>query len=219
VPKPSKIEKYGLEEKVLALRYNDKNNVMSYNDIAKTISKKSGHKISTMAVKRFIDKHEQSLKEKAPTVIKEDKRRITKSLNQTYDVIQSQLDISNRVLEKLDKYEDIEAVLERVIQSAECYDSDKMDRWLRMAVNSLQNNIYSFTALTKEVRENNKFLADLQSKIYDFSILQEFVYLFIEEFKKKDPQLTLEILRELKTNKRIRRIIESSEGDEFKRNN
>lgn len=212
--RPSKIEKHGLADKVIELRNNDK----TYNEIADIVMKEDNVKISDMAVKRFLDKHEEKVDEKAVEVIKEDKRRITKSVNYTYDIIQSQLNISCKVLNKLEKIEDIDCLIDKITESAKTLmdygvEISSLD-FANQVAEQISDNILDFTRLTKEVRENNKFLADLQSKIYDFSLLQEFVSLFINKFKKEDPELTLKILKEIRKDSRMRMLIESSERDE-----
>ena len=75
--RPSKIEKHGLQDKVIELRNNDK----TYNEIADIVMKEDKVKLSDMAVKRFLDKHEEKVDEIAVEVIKEDKRRVMKSVN------------------------------------------------------------------------------------------------------------------------------------------
>lgn len=90
--RPSKIEQHGLEDKILKLRNNDK----TFNEIVDIVKEENNVKLSAIAVKRWLDKHEDKIDEKAVEVIKEDKRRVAKSINQTYDIIQTQLDISNR---------------------------------------------------------------------------------------------------------------------------
>ena len=62
--------------------------------------------------------------------------------------------------------------------------------------------------LIREVRENNKFLLDLKSKIYDFQIVQEFIILFIQEFKKYDTETTLKVLEEIAANGRLKWLAE-----------
>lgn len=211
----SKIEKYGLQDKILKL----KNNGKSLNDIVKIVKKEDNVKLSPMAVKRWLDKHEEKIEEKAIEVIREDKRRVVKSINQTYDIIQTQLDVSQRVLNKLNDIDSISEIVKKVTETAVYMMQDMgikitPEEFALNIEKSISRNIKDYTLLTKEVRENNKFLADLKEKIYDFSLLQEFVLLFIEKFKEKDPETTLKVLREIKADKRLRRIIESSEGDE-----
>jgi len=211
--RPSKIEKHGLQDKVIKLRNNGK----TYNEIASIVKKEDKIKISDMAVKRFLDKHGELVDEKAVEVIKEDKRRVAKSLNYTYNVIQSQLDVSCKVLNKLELIEDTDHLIDKITESATALMKHGMKvsppAFAEQIAQQISDNILDFTRLTKEVRENNKFLADLQSKIYDFSLLQEFVILFIDKFKREDPDTTLKVLKEIKADSRMRRIIESSEGD------
>lgn len=211
--RPSKIEKHGLQDKVIALR----NEGESYNAIARIVKQEDNVKISDMAVKRFMDKYEEKVDEKAVEVIKEDKRRVAKSVNYTYDIIQSQLNISCKVLNKLELIEDIDHLIDKVTENTMMLLDKGMevdpDGFAAYMSRRISDNIKDFTTLTKEVRENNRFLAELQSKIYDFSLLQEFIILFIDKFKREDPDTTLKVLREIKADNRMRRIIESSEGD------
>lgn len=212
--RPSKIEKHGLQDKVIMLRNNDK----TYNEIADIVMKEDKVKISNMAVKRFLDKHEEKVSEMAVEVIREDKRRVMKSVNHSYDIIQSQLEMSNQVLEKLNAIQDIDGLINKVTESAMFLMEHGMEissfEFAEQIANQISDNILDFTRLTKEVRENNKFLAELQTKIYDFSLLQEFVALFIDKFKREDPELTLKILKEIRENPRMRMLLESSERNE-----
>ncbi|MEW8956689.1 hypothetical protein [Clostridium sp.] len=207
--RPTKIEKHGLQDKVIKLRNNGK----TYNDIVITLKEEDNFKISEMAVKRFLDKHEEKVDDMAVEVIKEDKRRVMKSVNHTYDIIQTQLDVSNRVLNKLDGIESISEIVEEVSQTAVRLMRDMGVRITpeEFAYNiekGISQNIKDYTMLTREVRENNKFLADLKSKIYDFQLIQEFISIFVDEFDKHDPVTTRKVLMEISNNTRMRWIAE-----------
>lgn len=205
----TKIEKHGLADKVIKLRNNGK----TYNDIVITLKEEDDFEISNMAVKRFLDKHEEKVNEMAVEVIREDKRRVMKSVNHSYDIIQSQLDVSQRVLNKLDGIESISETVEKVSQTAI---KIMMDMGVKISPEefayniekAISQNIKDYTMLTREVRENNKFLADLQTKIYDFQLIQEFISIFVSEFDKYDPVTTQKVLREISNNPRMRWIAE-----------
>lgn len=207
--RPTKIEKHGLVDKVIDLRNNGK----TYNDIVIIVKKEDNITLSDMAVKRFLDKYEDKVDEKAIEVIKEDKRRVMKTVNHTYDIIESQLDISNRVLNKLDDIDSIENILRDVSGVAIQLIKEQgykvsPGEFAHNIEKSISKNIKDYTMLTREVRENNKFLADLKSKIYDFQIIQEFISLFIEEFEKYDKETTLKVLNEIATNNRLKWLAE-----------
>lgn len=205
----SKIEQHGLEDKILKLRNNDK----TYNEIVDIVKEENNVKLSAMAVKRWLDKHEGEVDEKAIKVIKEDKRRVMKTVNHTYDIIESQLDISNRVLKKLDDIEDISGTVTEVTETAIYLmkqigvriDSNEFAFNIEKAVS---RNIKDYTMLTREVRENNKFLSELKEKIYDFQLVQEFINIFISEFEKHDPAVTGKVLKEISNNPRMKWIAE-----------
>lgn len=57
----SKIEQHGLEDKILKLRNNDK----TYNEIVDIVKEENNVKLSAMAVKRWLDKHEGEVDEKS----------------------------------------------------------------------------------------------------------------------------------------------------------
>lgn len=207
--RPSKIEQHGLVDKVIELRNNDK----TYNDIVSIVMEEDNVKISDMAVKRFLDKHETKIDEKAVEVIKEDKRRVVKSINQTYDIIQTQLDVSQRVLSKLDGIESISEVVESVSEAAIRLMKDMgirvtLEEFAYNVERGVSRNIKDYTMLTKEIRENNKFLSDLKEKIYDFQLIQEFITMFVNEFEKYDPAITEKVLKEISNNPRMRWIAE-----------
>ncbi|MEY8415311.1 hypothetical protein AAK964_03350 [Tissierella praeacuta] len=205
----SKIEQHGLEDKILRLRNNDK----TLNEIVDIVKEENNVKLSAMAVKRWLDKHEDKVDEKAVEVIREDKRRVAKSINQTYDIIQTQLDVSQRVLNKLDGIESISEVVENVSETAVRLMQNMGAKITPMefAYNiekSISRNIKDYTMLTREVRENNKFLSELKEKIYDFQLVQEFINIFIAEFEKHDPAVTGKVLKEISNNPRMRWIAE-----------
>ncbi|WP_353096326.1 hypothetical protein [Tissierella praeacuta] len=207
--RPSKIEQHGLEDKILKLRNNDK----TYNEIVDIVKEENKVKLSAMAIKRWLDKHEDKIDEKAVEVIREDKRRVVKSVNQAYDIIQTQLDVSQRVLNKLDGIESISEVVEEVSQVAVRLMQDMGVKVTPMefAYNvekSISRNIKDYTMLTREVRENNKFLSELKEKIYDFQLVQEFINIFITEFEKYDPAVTGKVLKEISNNPRMKWIAE-----------
>lgn len=203
--RPTKIEKHGLVDKVIELRNNDK----TYNDIVSIVMKEDNVKISEMAVKRFLDKHEEKIDEKAVEIIKEDKRRVMKTVNHTYDIIETQLDISQRVLSKLDGIDDISTIIEAASENTvkmmqEMGIGITPSKFAEYVGKKISDNIKDYTMLTREVRENNKFLSDLKSKIYDFQIVQEFINLFIQEFEKYDTETTLKVLEEIAANGRLK---------------
>ena len=203
--RPSKIEKYGLQDKVLKLRNNGK----TYKEIANIVMKEDKVKISEMAVLRWVEKHEEKVDEKAVEVIKGDKRRVAKSINQTYDIIQTQLDVSQRVLNKLDGIESISEIVEEVSQTAirlmrEMGVRVTPEEFAYNIEKNISRNIKDYTMLTKEVRENNKFLSELKEKIYDFQLIQEFISIFVSEFDKYDPVITQKVLKEISNNPRMK---------------
>lgn len=205
----TKIEKHGLADKVIKLRNNGK----TYNDIVITLKEEDDFEISNMAVKRFLDKHEEKVSEMAVEVIREDKRRVMKSVNHSYDIIQTQLDVSNRVLDKLDSVESISDTVEEVSQTAIKIMRDMgvkitPEEFAYNIDKAISRNIKDYTMLTREVRENNKFLADLKSKIYDFQLIQDFITIFISEFDKHDPVTTQKVLKEISNNPRMKWIAE-----------
>ncbi|WP_432400968.1 hypothetical protein [Wukongibacter sp. M2B1] len=205
----SKIEKYGLQNRALELRNNGK----SYNEIAITLSKENNVKLSSMAAKRYFDNFSQLVDKKTVEVIKEDKRRVVKSINQTYDIIQTQLFISQKVLEKFNDVESIADTVEKVSDTAINIMKEMNIKISphEFAVNiekSISRNIKDYVLLTKEVRENNKFLSDLKEKIYDFQVVQEFISIFIDKFQERDPQITQEILKEISANPRMKWLAE-----------
>ncbi|MBU5314305.1 hypothetical protein KQI38_19975 [Tissierella carlieri] len=73
---------------------------------------------------------------------------------------------------------------------------------------SISRNIKDYTMLTREVRENNKFLSELKEKIYDFQLVQGFISIFISEFEKYDSAITEKALKEISNNLRIKWLAE-----------
>lgn len=205
----SKIDKAGLGGEVIKLRNKGK----TFKEIALILKDNFNLKVSHTSVSNYVNNHEEKVDEKAIEVIKQDERRIMKSVNYAYDIIQTQLDVSNRVLNKLDDIDDMETVVKNTFNNAMDYTKIigkkiSPDEFYEGVAKRISENIRDYTLLTKEIRENNKFLADLKSKIYDFQIVQEFINLFIKEFEKVDPAAAIKVLESIAANERLKWLAE-----------
>lgn len=205
----SKIDKAGLGEVVIDL----KNKGKTFKEIALILKDKHNLKVSHTAVSNFLKNHESKVDKKAIEVIKQDERRVMKSVNYAYDIIESQLLVSNKVLCKLDGIDDIESLIKSTFEDALDYTEVigvklTPDQFYEGMAKRLSNNIRDYTMLTREVRENNKFLSDLKSKIYDFQLVQEFVNIFVQEFEKEDKVAARICLERVAANDRLRWLAE-----------
>lgn len=208
----NKIEQHGLEQFVYDLLAKDKDT--PHVEIARLCSEKAGTSISNMAVKRFLEK-EPEPDPQMIRVIKEDKRRVVKVFNQHYQIIESQLEVSQRMFNQLAELDDfpdrLEKMHQRLVEVVEkntdiptvliykYYDSIK---------DELCKHLNELALVNREVRENNKFLMQLQEKIYEYSLVQEFVKIFLDEFKQESPEAHQRVVAKLAANPKLRKIVE-----------
>ncbi|MHB8171227.1 MAG: hypothetical protein ACYDG6_06760 [Thermincolia bacterium] len=213
--KPGKIEKYGLEEFVTEQINKDRditdvalarfcNEELACQGIKDTIT--------NMAIKRFRERET----EKKVEVIKADKRRLQKAVNQEFDIIQSQISLCNKMFLQLDEIEQfpdrVDRHYEQLIDDLERLGNplrviDRVKVYLERHKKDFQNYIYELAAVSKEIRENNKFMVDLTAKVHEYNLVQEYIRIFIEEFRKENPETCNNVLDKLAANPRLRRLV------------
>jgi len=212
--KPGKIEKYGLEEFVTD--HINRNRDIADVTLAKLCNEeltRQGIKdtITNMAVKRFRNRET----EKKVEVIKADRRRIQKAVNQEFDIIQSQISLCNKMFLQLDEIEQFPDRVDRhykqLLDDLERLGNplwviDRVKVYLERHKKDFQNYIYELAAVSKEIRENNKFMVDLTAKVHEYNLVQEYIRIFIEEFRKENPDACNNVLAKLAGNPRLRQL-------------
>ena len=209
--RPAKIEQYNCVDIIREGLDQGK----STRQMADECSQRAGTSISHVAVARYIVTLQKKDKRQAVSVTLEDKRRVVRTIKQQYDIIQSQLDVSHRMYEQLETLDDfpqrlddlhkkLEATLEatggkvnfKLVESY--YDSIKSE---------LLNYLNELALINREVRENNKFLTALQEKIYDFSLVQEFIEIFMNEFEREDREAFARVMQRITANPRMAELV------------
>jgi superfamily II DNA helicase RecQ len=174
IPYRSKIVKYGLEEKVVKMRQNG----MSYEDITDAINKSGalpdGEEISIYSVQRFF-KHVPEINK---ALVKQDKRRLLKVVNNHIDIIQETQQLYN-------KTKSILAQMEEQAQEDE-------DGGI---------NPYHYKAILSEMRESLKLMMELQKEIADAETVKQFMQIVIDTVQEVAPSALPVLLERLKIKK------------------
>lgn len=208
----SKIEKYGCEEIVLAgLRCNPPK---STRQIAEECSEWAGVKISHTAVARYIESLQQADQQKKKEVIKQDRRRVLKVVNQELDIISLQYATTERLLKRfelvdnLPEYfkEQMDELIDKMRDKGN--DPEYLEKWQSSFEIELKRKVMEITALNRELRENSKFLAELREKAFEFSLIQEYLSIFMDIFKRASPEAYKEAIQHIAANPRLQKIVD-----------
>lgn len=211
----SKIEQYECEDIVSAGLKEDP--PKSVRQIAEECTKHAGVKISHTAVARYIEGIKGQEKKKA--VIKEDKRRVMKVVNQEFDIIQLQYKTTERLLARFELVDDLpeyfnqrmdelkNTLLAAVHEGGEI-DYDYLDDWKASFNKELKRKVYEITTLNKELRENTKFLVDLREKAFEFSLIQEYLSIFMDKFRDVSEEGYEVAIQHLAANPRMQKIVD-----------
>ncbi|MCU7712464.1 hypothetical protein OK414_14690 [Priestia sp. JV24] len=213
----SKIEKYGCEEIVFAgLKANPPK---STRQIAEECSEQAGVNISHTAVARYIESTKDQEQRQRKEVIKEDKRRVMKVVNQEFDIIQLQYKTTERLLARFELVDDLpeyfdqrmddlkENLLSALHEGGEI-DYDYLDDWKASFNKELKRKVYEITTLNKELRENTKFLVDLREKAFEFSLIQEYLSIFMDKFRDVSEEGYEVAIQHLAANPRMQKIVD-----------
>ncbi|KIL72533.1 hypothetical protein [Bacillus badius] len=208
----SKIEKFGCQEIVLAGLRSDP--PKSTREIAKECSEWAGEKISHTAVARYIDQIQNEEQQKKKEVITQDKRRVLKTVNQELDIIQLQYKMTERLLKRFELIDDLpdhvqdrlDELVDKMMEGGG--DPEYLDVWRDDFERELKRKVYEVTTLNKELRENSKFLADLRERAFEFSLVQEYLSLFMDIFKEASPDGYRIAIQKIAANPRMQKIVE-----------
>jgi hypothetical protein len=208
----SKIEKYGCEDIVAAgLRADPPK---STRQIAVECSDWAGEKISHTAIARYIDSFQQEEQKQKKEVIKQDQRRVVKHVNQEFDIIQLQYQTTEKLLKRFEMVDNLpeyfkEQMDELVDKKMEHgIDVKFLERWQSNIEGELRRKVYEITALNRELRENSKFLAELREKAFEFSLIQEYLSIFMDIFKQASPEGYEVAIQKVAANPRMQKIVD-----------
>ena len=213
----SKIEKYGCEEIVATGLKTDP--PKSTRQIAEECSKHAGVNISHTAVARYIESTKDQEQRQKKEVIKEDKRRVMKVVNQEFDIIQLQYKTTERMLARFELVDDLpeyfnqqmdelKETLLAAVHEGEGIDYDYLDDWKASFNKELKRKVYEITTLNKELRENTKFLVDLREKAFEFSLIQEYLSILMDKFRDVSEEGYEVAIQHLAANPRMQKIVD-----------
>lgn len=203
----SKIEKFGLEKLITEALAAGK----SSRQIAELCSKKSKQAISHVAVNEYIKTID--LVKKKDVIVKEPSR-VERITNFDLDIIELQYRTTSVLLERFEFINKLPDMFEQrfaALQDKTDKDSDYLESWKQGFVIELRRNIQNITSLNRELRENSKFMADMRSKAFEFDLIQEYLYLFMEVFRKADMEAYEIASAQIAANPRMQRIVEQQQ--------
>lgn len=65
-------------------------------------------------------------------------------------------------------------------------DTTTLDHWGLAFTLELRRNIGNMVVLNREIRQNSQFMASLREKAFEFNLIQEYLALFMDEFRKAE---------------------------------
>lgn len=233
IAKPLKIEALGLQ----ALVASGLKAGLNPQEIAERCTKKAGELISNMAVRRYIDSRgsaEQVMAEgsvatielpkgKVERAVKDSPKRVGRLVDSDIDLIELQYKTTKALA---DRFEWIAALPDnferRMLQLHELLkqddiDTTHLDSWGLAFTLELRRNIGNMAALNREIRQNGQFMATLREKAFEFNLIQEYLMLFLEGFKKAEQEhhgssAAFEAAeQQIASNPRMQRIVEQQQ--------
>lgn len=203
----SKIEKFGLEKLIAEALAAGK----SSRQIAELCSKKAKQAISHVAVNEYIKTID--LIKKKDVIVKEPSR-VERITNFDLDIIELQYRTTSVLLERFEFINKLPDMFEQrfaALHEKTDKDADYLEAWKQGFVIELRRNIQNITSLNRELRENSKFMADMRSKAFEFDLIQEYLYLFMEVFRKADLEAYEVASAQIAANPRMQRIVEQQQ--------
>jgi hypothetical protein len=203
----SKIEKFGLDKLVAEMLAAGK----SSRQIAEACTKKARQSISHVAVNDFIKTIDQVKKK---DIIVKEPSRVERITNFDLDIIELQYRTTSVLLERFEFINKLPDMFEQrfaALHEKTDKDADYLEAWKQGFVIELRRNIQNITSLNRELRENSKFMADMRSKAFEFDLIQEYLYLFMEVFRKANLEAYENASAQIAANPRMQRIVEQQQ--------
>jgi hypothetical protein len=212
----SKIEQYELESFINDLLF--ENESMPHTELAKLCSNKAKTSISNMAIKRHLEANNKKTQKNIKKVVKGDRRRVLKVVNQEIDIIQTNLDTTKRMIKIFNFVDDLPIAfrqeMDELINKLTLSDSGStyvkyIEAWQSDFEHELHRKVGELVALNREVRENMKFIVSLREKAFQFELVQEYIRLFMEIFEEesKDGAYERSVVR-IAANPRMKQLAE-----------
>lgn len=204
--RPNKIEQLGCQQIVIDGLKADK----SFRAIAEECSAFAGEAVSHLAIMRYAETVNAKVQKEKKAVIVTDRRRVVKVVNQDFDIIQLALRTTGVLVDRFETISNLPDLFDE--RMAQIMDGEKEDSFLRQwsaeFSKELRRRCVEITSLNREIRENSKFLADLREKAFQFSLLTEFMEIFIQIFAKEDAEACNRALAVISGNPRLQKLME-----------
>ncbi|CAI6073394.1 hypothetical protein [Cohnella sp. JJ-181] len=226
--KPMKIAALGLEDVVTAGINAGKNP----QQIADDCTRKAGQPISNMAVRRFIEAMEGSASvmtapvkaesakppdKRRERAVKEVPERVHRLVERDIDLIELQYQTTAALADRFawianlpDTFDARMRQLHDLV-TAEGTDTTTLDHWGLAFTLELRRNIGNMAVLNREIRQNGQFMATLREKAFEFNLIQEYLHLFMEEFRKENAGAFEIAEQRVASNPRMQRIVEQQQ--------
>lgn len=226
--KPLKIAALGLEN-IVAAGINDGKNPQQ---IADDCTRAAGQPISNMAVRRFIEAMEGSASVMAAPVkaepakrpdkrreraVKEIPERVHRLVERDMDLINLQYQTTRALADRFEWIANLPDTFDARMKqlhdlvTAEGTDTTTLDHWGLAFTLELRRNIGNMAVLNREIRQNGQFMATLREKAFEFNLIQEYLHLFMEEFRKENAEAFEIAEQRVASNPRMQRIVEQQQ--------
>ncbi|MHA7963538.1 hypothetical protein ACX93W_05275 [Paenibacillus sp. CAU 1782] len=212
--KQSKIEKFGCGDIV----HKGIKAGKSVRQIAQECSDFAKEGISHTAVAKYIKDQEDKEQLLKKEVIAMHKTRVLKTVNQEIDIIQTNLDVTKRMIERFEMIDDMPKTFKHYMDGMyEVIEKNGADtnfieffrEWQSNFENELRRKVYEIATLNKEVRENMKFTVQLREKAFQFELVQEYIGLFMEIFQEESKDGAYErAVTRIATNPRMKQLVD-----------
>lgn len=215
MPAISNVEKYGCEHIVDAGVMEGK----SLRTLAAECTEFAKRPFSHIVIKNYLDGKKTVEQKEKKEVIVQDRRRVLKLVNQELDIIQLQYETTETLLNRFKLIDDMpemfkEQMLAAIAEMAKNEDTtdeltDYLKSWVLTVEKDLKRKVYELTSLNRELRENSKFLAEIRAKAFSFSLVQEYLALFMQRFKEESSDGAFErTLQWISANPRMQQIVD-----------
>ncbi|MFD7521429.1 hypothetical protein [Paenibacillus chitinolyticus] len=198
---------------------------MSLRQIAEECSRAAKQQVSYGAVTRYVEAQQNTIspaEQKKAAVVKVNSR-VERLANFDLDIIELQYQTTAALMDRFQTVDELPDIVDNRIDALahelkrSGQDPDYISRWGVAFVQELRRNIQSIATLNRELRENSKFMADLREKAFEFNLIQEYLYLFMDVFKKtclemyESDEAHERAMQLIAANPRMQRIVEQQQ--------
>jgi hypothetical protein len=187
--------------------------------IAEDCSAAANQKISHMAVVRYLEatggkagairaakeaeKHRLAFDPKRPKrpasleVRREQSHKVARILDRDIDLIELQYQTTQTLAGRFDWILDLPDIVEARFQQLADelrdggvdLDYTAMSQWAAGFAEDIRRNVSTLATLNRELRENSKFIAELREKAFEFNLIQEYLFLFLDAFRRAEAEI------------------------------